>query len=106
VGGSIPPASTNFHLVRSTPNKSAVLSLSFRRMRARWEALEEFTRRQIHDWIEDLLEQQCAAYWATASERRAEDAPEGYGNGHGKPRHLSKIAGTMRTRAAAGYWLN
>jgi hypothetical protein len=61
-------------------------------MRARWEALEEFTRRQIHDWIEDLLEQQCAAYWATASERRAEDAPEGYGNGHGKPRHLSKIA--------------
>lgn len=57
--------------------------------------LEEFTRRQIHDWIEDLLEEECAAYWATASERRAEDAPQGYGNGHGKPRHLAKIAGTI-----------
>ncbi len=68
--------------------------------RARWEALEEFTRRRIEDWIQDLLEQEVVERLGRRrSERRAAvDAAEGYRNGHGKPRHLSMMAGTIELR--------
>jgi transposase-like protein len=68
--------------------------------RARWEALEEFTRRRIQDWIQDLLEEEVAERLGRRkSERRAAvDAPEGYRNGQGKPRQLSMMAGTIELR--------
>jgi len=68
--------------------------------RARWEALEEFSRRRIQDWIQDLLEEEVAERLGRRkSERRAAvDAPEGYRNGHSKPRQLSMMAGTIQLR--------
>lgn len=47
--------------------------------RARWEALEEYTRRRIQDWIQDLLEEEVAERLGRRkSERRAAvDAPAG-----------------------------
>lgn len=47
--------------------------------RARWEALEEFTRRRIQDWMQDLLEEEVAEHLGRRkSERRAAvDAPHG-----------------------------
>jgi len=68
--------------------------------RARWEALEEFTRRRIQDWMQDLLEEEVAERLGRRkSERRAAvDAPHGYRNGHGQPRRLSMMAGTIELR--------
>ena len=68
--------------------------------RARWEALEEFTRRRIQDWMQDLLEEEVAEQLGRRkSERRAAvDAPHGYRNGHGQPRRLSMMAGTIELR--------
>jgi len=69
--------------------------------RAPWGALEEFTRSRIQDWIKDLLEEEVAELLGRRrSERRAAaDVPEGYRNGHGKPRRLSMMAGTIELRA-------
>jgi transposase-like protein len=68
--------------------------------RAQWESLEEFTRSRIQSWLEDLLEEEVAELLGRGkSERRAAvDAPEGYRNGHGKPRRLSMMAGTIELR--------
>jgi putative transposase len=65
--------------------------------RAQWGALEQFTRSRIQDWIEDLLEAEVDELLGRRkSERRATvDAPAGYRNGHGKPRRLSMMAGTI-----------
>jgi putative transposase len=68
--------------------------------RAQWGALEEFTRSRIQGWIQDLLEEEVAELLGRRkSERRtAVDAPTGYRNGHGKPRQLSMMAGTIELR--------
>jgi transposase-like protein len=68
--------------------------------RARWSALEEFARTQIQGWIQDLLEEEVAELLGRRkSERRAAiDATEGYRNGHGRPRRLSMMAGTIELR--------
>jgi transposase-like protein len=68
--------------------------------RARWAALEEFTRSRIADWIQDLLEEEVVEFLGRRkSERRgAVDAPEGYRNGYGKVRRLSMMAGTIELR--------
>ena len=65
--------------------------------RTQWVALEEFTRSRIQGWIQDLLEEEVGELLGRRkSERRAAvDAPEGYRNGHGKPRRLSMMAGTI-----------
>src|SRR5215469_8035603 len=68
--------------------------------RAQWEALEEFTRSRITDWIQDLLEEEVVEFLGRRkSERRvAVDGPEGYRNGYGKVRRLSMMAGTIELR--------
>ena len=68
--------------------------------RAQWAALEEFTRHRIQDWVQDLLEEEVVELLGRRkSERRAAiDAPRGYRNGHGKPRRLSMMAGTIELR--------
>jgi hypothetical protein len=68
--------------------------------RAQWAALEEFIRHRIQDWVQDLLEEEVVELLGRRkSERRAAiDAAEGYRNGHGKPRRLSMMAGTIELR--------
>jgi len=68
--------------------------------RAQWTALEEFTRHQIQDWVQDLLEEEVVELLRRRkSERRAAiDAPAGYRNGHGRRRRLSMMAGTIELR--------
>ena len=68
--------------------------------RAQWGALEEFTRSRIQGWIQDLLEEEVAELLGRRkSERRAAvDAPAGYRNGHGQPRRLAMMAGTIELR--------
>jgi len=68
--------------------------------RAKWAALEEFTRGRISEWIQDLLEEEVVEFLGRRkSERRvAVDAPEGYRNGYGKVRRLSMMAGTIELR--------
>jgi len=68
--------------------------------RARWAALEEFTRSRIADWIQDVLEEEVVEFLGRRkSERRVTvDAPEGYRNGYGKVRRLSMMAGTIELR--------
>lgn len=68
--------------------------------RTQWAALEEFTRRRIQDWVQDLLEEEVVELLGRRkSERRAVvDAAEGYRNGHGKVRRLSMMAGTIELR--------
>ncbi len=70
------------------------------RKRAPWAALEEFARHQIQDWVQDLLEEEMVELLGRRkSERRVGvDACEGYRNGHGKPRRLSMMAGTIELR--------
>jgi len=68
--------------------------------RAKWAALEEFTRGRISEWIQDLLAEEVVEFLGRRkSERRvAVDAPEGYRNGYGKVRRLSMMAGTIELR--------
>ena len=68
--------------------------------RAQWGALEGFTRSRIQGWIQDLLEEEMAeALGRRKSQRRAAvDASAGYRNGHGKPRRLSMMAGTIELK--------
>lgn len=68
--------------------------------RAQWTALEEFTRRRIQDWVQDLLEEEVVELLGRRKSQRrvAVDAPEGYRNGYGKMRRLSMMAGTIELR--------
>ena len=68
--------------------------------RAQWGALEEFTRRRIQDWVQDLLEEEVVELLGRRKSQRrvAVDAAEGYRNGHGKLRRLSMMAGTIELR--------
>lgn len=65
-----------------------------------WETLEPFVRTQIQGFIQQLLEDEVAELLGRAkSERRALlDAPTGSRNGHGKPRQLALMSGTITVR--------
>ena len=62
-----------------------------------WEALETFARAQVQGFIQQLLEDEVAELLGRSkSERReAVDAPAGSRNGHGKPRQLALMNGTI-----------
>ena len=68
--------------------------------RPQWGTLEEFTRRRIQSWLQDVLEEEVTELLGRGkSERRAMmDAPAGYRNGHGKTRRLSMMAGTIEVK--------
>src|SRR5437773_12048904 len=68
--------------------------------RPQWGTLEEFTRSRIQSWLQDVLEEEVTELLGRAkSERRAAvDAAAGYRNGHGKPRRLSMMAGTIEVK--------
>jgi putative transposase len=69
-----------------------------------WENLEETIRQQIQGWLQDLLDEEVAAFLGRANSRRRDlAAPAGtpqaaYRNGHGKPRALTTPAGTITVR--------
>lgn len=64
-----------------------------------YERLEEFARASAQTWIATVFEEEVTSFLARAkSERRQEATPVGYRNGHGKPRRLSMMNGTIEVR--------
>jgi transposase-like protein len=65
-----------------------------------WDLLETFARGQVQEFIQQLLEDEVAELLGrTKSVRRtAVDAPPGSRNGHGKPRQLALMSGTITVR--------
>lgn len=65
-----------------------------------WENLEGFARLKIQEFLQALLEEEVTELLGRSkSERRnTVDAPEGYRNGHGKPRKLSTRIGTIQVK--------
>ena len=65
-----------------------------------WDTLEAFARAQVQGFIQQLLEDEVDELLGRRkSERRAAlDAPRGSRNGHGKPRRLALMNGTIRVR--------
>jgi transposase-like protein len=65
-----------------------------------WENLEGFARLKIQEFLQVLLEEEMTELLGRSkSERRnTVDAPEGYRNGHGKPRKLSTSMGTVTVK--------
>jgi transposase-like protein len=76
-----------------TPSKSA-------RSTVTWEALEQFARHKVQEFVQRLLEEEVTDLLGREkSERRAAvDAAPGYRNGQGKPRQLSMQGGTITLR--------
>ena len=65
-----------------------------------WEELETMARQRIQEFVQDLLEEEVTALVGRRkSERRVDvDAPPVYRNGHGKPRKLAMMVGTIEVR--------
>jgi len=65
-----------------------------------WDTLEAFARAQVQGFIQQLLEDEVDELLGRRkSERRAAlGAPRGSRNGHGKPRRLALMNGTIRVR--------
>ena len=68
--------------------------------RPTWESLEVFARQGVQRLLQQLLEEEVESVLGRARyERRdAVDAAPGYRNGHGKPRRLSAMTGTITIR--------
>lgn len=67
---------------------------------ATWETLETFARAQVQDFIQQLLEDEVTELLGRQKSvrRAAVDAPTGARNGHGKPRKLALMNGTITVR--------
>lgn len=65
-----------------------------------WEGLEELVRGHVQRFMQGVLEEEGTAFLERPKSvrRRAVDAPVGYRNGHGKPRRLSLMSGTITVR--------
>ena len=65
-----------------------------------WKSLEAFARQGVQRLLQQLLEEEVEGVLGRARyERRgAVDASPGYRNGHGKPRRLSAMTGTITIR--------
>jgi putative transposase len=68
--------------------------------RTAWDELEAMAREHIQRFIQDLLEEEVTALVGRGKSQRrgAIDAPPVYRNGHGKPRKLAMMAGTIEVR--------
>ncbi|MBW3624764.1 MAG: IS256 family transposase [Armatimonadetes bacterium] len=62
-----------------------------------WESLEGYARLKIQEFLQALLEEEVTDLLGRAKSQRRDpvDAPEGYRNGHGKPRQLATSIGTV-----------
>ena len=65
-----------------------------------WEGLEALVREHVQRLIQALLEEEVTAFLGRpqSTRRAAVDAPQGYRNGHGKPRRLAMTVGTITVR--------
>ncbi len=65
-----------------------------------WDTLETFARTHVQGFIQQLLEDEVTELLgrAKSERRRAVDAPVGARNGHGKPRQLALLNGTITVR--------
>ena len=65
-----------------------------------FEELEDWVGEKIQGWVQELLEEEVTELLGRrkSERRRAVDAPSGYGNGYGKPRHLTLSSGTIQVR--------
>ena len=65
-----------------------------------FEELEDWVREKIRGWVQELLEEEVTELLGRrkSERRRAVDAPSGYRNGYGKPRHLTLSSGTIQVR--------
>jgi transposase-like protein len=64
-----------------------------------YDGLEQFARAKMQELLRMVLEEEVEAFLGRAkSERRDEDAPEGYRNGYGKERRFSTSIGTVTVR--------
>jgi len=68
--------------------------------RPTWESLEAFARQGVQRLLQQVLEEEVEGVLGRGRyERRdAVDATPGYRNGHGKPRRLSAMTGTLTIR--------
>ena len=68
--------------------------------RPAFQTLETFVRAHVQGFIQQLLEEEVDELLGRGkSERRASvDAPPGSRNGHGKPRQLALMSGTITVR--------
>lgn len=68
--------------------------------RPAWDTLETFARGKVQEFIQQVLEDEVTELLGREkSERRAAvDAPAGSRNGHGKPRRLALMNGTISVR--------
>jgi putative transposase len=64
---------------------------------AMWDTLESFARSHVQAFIQQLLEDEVTALLGRpkSARRSAVDAPAGARNGHGKPRRLALMNGTI-----------
>lgn len=68
-----------------------------------YESLESWARGKVQGWLQDILEQEVTEFLGREkSERRASqgkiDTSEGSRNGHGKPRKIGMMSGTVTIR--------
>lgn len=67
---------------------------------ATWDILESFARMHVQGFIQQLLEEEVTELLGRpkSARRSAVDAPTGARNGHGKPRNLALMNGTIVVR--------
>lgn len=64
-----------------------------------WTTLEAHMRTQIQHWLQQLLDEEVTEFLGRAkAERRIGGAARRYRNGHGKPRQVSLMSGTVTVR--------
>lgn len=65
-----------------------------------WESLEAMARERIQGFVQCLLEEEVTALVGRRKSERREvvDSPPVYRNGHGKPRKLAMMGGTIEVR--------
>ena len=65
-----------------------------------WETLEAFIRGQVQGIVQRALEEEVTAVLGREwyERREAVDEPAGYRNGHGKPRRVALLTGTIEVR--------
>ena len=65
-----------------------------------WESLEAMARERIQEFVQSLLEEEVTALVGRRKSERREvvDSPSVYRNGHGKPRKLALMGGTIEVR--------
>ena len=68
--------------------------------RPQWETLEAFARTHVRDFIQQLLEDEVTELLGRekSARRTPVDAPRGARNGHGRPRRLALMNGTITVR--------